>query len=350
MDSIAKLKNGLFISDLSELNNESWLLFLKDHPNGNIFQSHNLYEVYKKTKDNKPIFLACTNSSGKIIGVLMGILLFSKNPLIKPFSSRCIIWGGPIVEHNNLFAAKALISELNKKVSKKTVYIQFRNIFETTLFDLTFEKLGYSKEDHLDIIIDLKKGEEALWKEIHPSRKKQIRRSIKRGCSVDVIEKLDSHIIEKCYDMLENTYKMVGLPCPSFDFFNQAFKELSSTNHLKAFIAYYGKKIIGFRFVLIFNDLIYDWYAASDRLFSDKYPNDILPWEVLRWGIKNNYATFDFGGAGKPGKKYGVRDYKMKFGGKLVNYGRYQKINKPLIYVLGKLIISIFKKLKGKRT
>ncbi|RLI52815.1 MAG: GNAT family N-acetyltransferase, partial [Candidatus Thorarchaeota archaeon] len=51
-------------------------------------------------------------------------------------------------------------------------------------------------------------------------------------------------------------------------------------------------------------------------------PNELLMWHILRWGVENGYRVYDFGGAGKPDEEYGVRDFKAKFGGKLVCYGR----------------------------
>ena len=35
---------------------------------------------------------------------------------------------------------------------------------------------------------------------------------------------------------------------------------------------------------------------------------------------------YDFGGAGWPDEEYGPRDFKAKFGGDLVCYGRYRRI------------------------
>lgn len=46
-------------------------------------------------------------------------------------------------------------------------------------------------------------------------------------------------------------------------------------------------------------------------------------------GHQNRFQIFDFGGAGKPNVSYGVRYYKMSFGGKLVNYGRYTLVLNP---------------------
>ena len=46
-------------------------------------------------------------------------------------------------------------------------------------------------------------------------------------------------------------------------------------------------------------------------------------------GHQNIFQIFDFDGAGKPDIPYCVRDYKKKFGGKLVNYGRYTLVLNP---------------------
>ena len=63
------------------------------------------------------------------------------------------------------------------------------------------------------------------------------------------------------------------------------------------------------------------------------------------WGKEHGYKKFDFGGAGKPGVPYSVRDYKMKFGGKVVNYGRYEKIHKSILFKIGKLAFKIYQML-----
>ena len=63
----------------------------------------------------------------------------------------------------------------------------------------------------------------------------------------------------------------------------------------------------------------------------------------MEWGLNNGYSVLDFGGAGKPNEKYGVRDYKMKFGGELVNFGRYTKINNKSKMLLGKTGLKAIK-------
>ena len=50
-------------------------------------------------------------------------------------------------------------------------------------------------------------------------------------------------------------------------------------------------------------------------------------------------------GAGAPGDGgYGVRDFKAKFGGELVEYGRFKYVCNPVLYAIGKLGVAILKK------
>jgi lipid II:glycine glycyltransferase (peptidoglycan interpeptide bridge formation enzyme) len=52
-------------------------------------------------------------------------------------------------------------------------------------------------------------------------------------------------------------------------------------------------------------------------------------------------------GIGRPDKSYGVRDFKIRFGGDTVNYGRFIRINNKLKYSIAKSgfnILSLFKK------
>ena len=51
-------------------------------------------------------------------------------------------------------------------------------------------------------------------------------------------------------------------------------------------------------------------------------------------------------GAGTPDSDYGVREFKSKFGGELVEYGRYVKINKPLLFSIGKFGLKVLGVLK----
>ncbi len=136
------------------------------------------------------------------------------------------------------------------------------------------------------------------------------------------------------------------LPIPNYSFFENIYKKSQDNFGFKIYSAKFESKIIGCMLALVYKNTIYDFYAGANEEYYNKYPNDLIPWEVFLWGKKNDFTQFDFGGAGKPNIPYGVRDYKKKFGGVFVNYGRFENIHKPLLMRLGKLGIQILKKIK----
>ena len=69
-------------------------------------------------------------------------------------------------------------------------------------------------------------------------------------------------------------------------------------------------------------------------------------WAAIDYANKNMIERFDFMGAGKPNDGgYGVRDFKAKFGGELVEYGRFRYICNPFLYKIGILGVKILKRL-----
>ena len=94
------------------------------------------------------------------------------------------------------------------------------------------------------------------------------------------------------------------------------------------------------------NKTIYEWYVCGkDGKYENVYPGVLATWAAMQYANKNNIRVFDFMGAGKPGEDYGVREFKSKFGGELVEYGRYIYVSKPQLYKLGKLGVKVLKKL-----
>ena len=123
---------------------------------------------------------------------------------------------------------------------------------------------------------------------------------------------------------------------------------IQSKNHLgnkvNFFGAYFNGKMIAGQVRLCYKDTVYAWYSGSESNYFSKKPNDFLLGNVLLWSKQNNFKTFDFGGAGKPNVPFGVRDYKLKFGGKLVSYGRYEIAHKRLLMTIGRNAYELYKR------
>jgi lipid II:glycine glycyltransferase (peptidoglycan interpeptide bridge formation enzyme) len=87
------------------------------------------------------------------------------------------------------------------------------------------------------------------------------------------------------------------------------------------------------------------WYTGISRQHSAFRPADLLVWRSFELAHELGIRTFDFGGAGIPRKDYGVRDFKAKFGGELVNFGRNTHIHAPLRFKLGQVGYKVWRRL-----
>jgi lipid II:glycine glycyltransferase (peptidoglycan interpeptide bridge formation enzyme) len=103
---------------------------------------------------------------------------------------------------------------------------------------------------------------------------------------------------------------------------------LGPLERIKIFIAYREREPVGTSVMLLYKDVAYEWYWGA-KIIKSLYPAEFLTWHRIEWAKRNGFSLYDFGGAGWPDQPYGVRDFKAKFGGELVDYGRYRKVFCP---------------------
>ena len=330
------------------LDKKKWDDFVQKQLNGNIFQTPEMYDVYKSTDKYEPLFLSVVNKGNEILAILLAIIQKEHTNILGVFSARAIIWGGPLIKDNDPEVLDFLLKEYNKIIKRKTIYTQFRNLWDWKEQKEIFAKNGFDYEDHLDILFDLKKTEDDLWKEMKGKLRTKIRKTYKNNVKIQCLNLHDNKIINDSYKILRDVYLRIKLPFPDKNLFKNAVTYLYDKEYLHAKGAFFENEMIGVRFVLCYKKLIYDWFAGAKDEFLSYRPNDVLPWEIMRWGANNGFEVFDFGGAGKPNVPYGVRDYKLKFGGELVNYGRFQLIHKKAFYQFGIFALLMFKKITKK--
>ena len=307
---------------------QQWDKFVRNHPHGNIYQTTDMAEVYRQTKNYNPISLAAVDSkSGEMLAALQAVVIREMGGLLSSFSARSVIQGGPLVVDGKegLKAAAKLMEHYDDAVRKKVVYTQIRNMWDTQDIKKIMEKAGYTYVEHLNYLIDLNMDKKELWNNLFKSRRNGITKSYRLGSSLEEFSDMNS--IETIYKPLQETYSHATIPLADITLFKSIVSELVPKNMAKIWVAKYDDKVIGTIVTLTYKDTIYDWYAGSSRKYLKLCPNDILPWNAIEWGSKNQFKTFDFGGAGKPTESYGVREFKKQFGGELVNFGRYEKIH-----------------------
>jgi serine/alanine adding enzyme len=308
--------------------------------NINLFHSDNILEFWDSIKGQKGIKVVY-KEEGVEKGRLVG-LLFSDTGIKNYFSRRCIIWGGPVIsddisDRDKVF--EALMNSFIEKLKGNAIYIEFRNLFDCSEFHSLFTSFEFQFSEHLNFI-NLLDNENSVKERISASKLRQIKKSLKAG--TEIVESKDESEISDFYKLLSELYKTkVKTPLPCLDY----FLNFSKYNIGVFLLIKFQKKIIGGLMVGVYNEVIYALYACGkDGEFKDVYPSVLANWAGLEYGLNNGLKYFDFLGAGKPNEDNGIREFKSKFGGELVNYGRYKLIlNKPL-YALGELGVRLMKK------
>ena len=250
--------------------------------------------------------------------------------LLRPFTTRAIAYGSVLAapDARGSEALAYLLRAYRRRAGRASLFTELRNLSDTDIIQPVLRACGFAYEEHLNFLIDLRRPPEAILRSISPRTRQLIRRGLRSG-EVVVEEVSDRNGLSTVYGLLSQTYERVGVPLADRSLFEAAFDALHSKGMARFTLARVGEAPAAVSVELLYRGVVYGWYGGTDRAFSAYQPTELLTWRILEWGAEHGFEVYDFGGAGKPNEKYGVRAFKAKFGGQLVCYGRNTHIHAP---------------------
>jgi lipid II:glycine glycyltransferase (peptidoglycan interpeptide bridge formation enzyme) len=314
-----------------------WDVFVESFPCGNIFQSSQMFRVYIQNKKYSPFVFLYIDEGNNIRGVLLAVIVKEYEGILGFLSSRTLIIGGPLIPENDLGMLDSLLSKLNKTLEKKSILTQFRNFkIQEIYFQKEFLKHKFRFSDHLNIVLDLRAGVDVIWDNLSRSRKKGIKKAMNEDFVFEYSK--DISIIPEFYDLLSSSYKRIKLPYPGIEHFYNLTNNFNQDNYALFSLKHKGINI-AILFSLIYKNTLYGYYVGviDNAAIRKLKPMDFFFWELIKWAITNKIDFYDWMGAGKPNKQYGVRDFKLQFGGELLNFGRYERVNYPIVYFISRV-------------
>lgn len=327
-----------------EVDNSKWKELLDTSPYASAFQTEQFYDFYNSIHNySADVFAIEVADKYKSLVV---VTLQKEKGIKRYFSRRAIVHGGVIFDDNlsDSIPVEQLLLCISKVLKGKAIYCEIRNSFDYSKFRYLFEKHGWIYEPRLNVQLSLQgKSADEVFAGMKYNRRREIKMSFKEGA--EVREAFNTDEVFSLYDILKELYKVrVRLPMPTFDY----FKRLFESNIGKVFVVIHEGKIIGGTFcVYAPGNSINTLYYAGLRNYNKRiFPTHLAVWGAIKFGLDNNLKMIDFMGAGKPGIPYGVRDYKLEFGGDLVEHGRFIKVLNPVLFKIGKLGLKILSKIK----
>ena len=260
-------------------------------------------------------------------GVIVGYITRERNPIKQYFTCRSIIIGGPLLdEHISNDALSALLLAV-KRVTKNSIYVETRNFHNYSHRRDLFEACGFLYQPHYDIHVHCN-----ATHTMSERRQRELKRAVKNGAKI--VEASSEQEIRDWYQILSKLYRQkVRTPLWSKAFFLHFYRSGVGKFLL---VKYQDKVIGGMMCPILQGKAIYEWYVCGlDEEYRELYPSVVATHAAIEYAKTNALPLFDFMGAGKPDVPYGVRDFKMEFGGELVEHGRFLCVRKPLLYKIG---------------
>ncbi len=324
------------ILENEEIPLNEWQELIKSNPYASPFQTHEFYDLFNSMEGLSAQAIAVTNQ-GKLLALT--VITFHKESGIKSyFSRRGIIYGGPLIDPENPKALKFLLQTIPEKITKLVIYIEIRNYFSYTDVKSIFLKKGWEYVPYLNVQLKVKGlNKDSLILVFKYNRRREIKQSLASGASFTNCANVEQ--LKEIYNILKDNYlKRVKLPLPKFEFFLEFFQ----CAKMKAFTVLHNGKIIGGAFCPVLDKRgLYTFYYCGLRNYHKRiFPTHLAILAAMEYCIKYDIPHFDFMGAGRPEIEYGVRQYKLEFGGELVEHGRFIRILNPFLYRLGNLVIN----------
>lgn len=307
----------------------------------NWFQTDECYDFYKSLPYLEA-FKFEVERDGEVKGRIVGYIQKDGGKLKQFFSRRSIINGGPYLAEDITDTEVAELLERCKSGLKgKCIYIETRNFEDYSKYKDIFRSARFNYEPHYNfkILFDNKSEYFANFSQNH---KRSIKSALRNGVIIN--NNPTKEEIHEFYSVLSDLYeKKVKTPL----FPESFFQKLAVVGKVITVSDNCHKIIGGIAMAILPDDTCYEWFVCGDDTkFKKLHPSTIATYSGIKYAYENGYTAFDFMGAGAPGDGgYGVRDFKAKFGGELVECGRFKCLLSPVLYKIGEIGVKIMKKL-----
>lgn len=313
----------------------NWDDFVKNTPDGTLYQTTVWARYLQKYYSARPIFLSVKNNDELVGGLLVFIESKYQNFLSKNFFSQLTTQiSGRFAHHlqwvhGPLLLKKSAKTSINYALALAIKKYRIKTISGISCFrhDIITNSLIRS-EPWSTFLIDLQNSDNKLFLSLEKKLRKNITRTEKKGVIVKKVTSC-SDLIRYCKFYVHNKGRI-----PSINF-RKYFKNmvdawdiLRQKSYLEIFFAEYNGRIISGISVWGYNFIAHE--AAISRSNYEKkhkiYTQDLLKWRAILHAKSNGFRWFDLSGATlfpKNSKDAGILKYKQKWGGQQVKYYRY---------------------------
>lgn len=321
----------------------AWNEYVEAHANGTIFHTAEMIAVYEAAAQHEPFAAAAVNKTGDIVAMLAAVRVETVAGMAGGMAARSVLYAEPLCNDDaqGIDGLVQLIRLHDQRMRTTTLFSEVRCVGPPGAERVALQRCGYEYNDYLNYVVDLQQDEETLWKGLSRSCRKDIGRSRRKDVVVQDATSVAG--VEEMYELVQCSYNRSKIPLANISLFHAALEHLPE-GVVQIRIARHDDAAVAAGIVLVFKGVVYAWYGGTNRVPGIS-PFDCLTWDEIRWGQEQGERLYDFGGAGWPDEEYGPREFKAKFGGELVSYGRYRKVYSSWKLTLAKTSYWLLRKI-----
>lgn len=349
MEEAALRGSPVKIKIVNSLDDGAWRSFVDQHPSGNIFHTPEMFSVFERALGHCPRLYAAVDGDGQVQALLLPMQVTLLDGPLRRLTTRSIAYGGVLCSNSSTGreALEILLWEYSVGAHREVLFTELRHLSDMTPIKPVLTHCGFAYEDHLNYLIDLSGSPGEVLQNIGTRTRKHIRQALRKEMVI-VEEMSDPHLLPIWYEMVRKSYEAARVPLADRSLFEAVFSILQPRGMAQFWLARIDSTFIAASVELLYKDVIYGWYSGVDRTYASESPGELLMWRVLEHGSLSGFKVYDFGGAGKPNEEYGVRDFKAKFGGQLVCYGRNTKVHSPNLLRWSERGYAVYRRLAGR--
>ena len=316
-----------------------WEQLMHSSPTATWFQSPEAYDFYASLPRVMTPFAFAVARPDRLVALCIGYVTREGTALRRFFTRRAVIIGGPLLADDCTPAElQLLMTTLRDQIARRAIYIETRNFCDFSRWHDAFLHSGFAYLPHYDVHIDCH-DRQAMLARISERKLRQVRKARSEG--VRISEAHTPEEVREFYRLLRRLYRTrVRRPLFPLSFF-LAFVEqkrgvlLLARQSAPASGGESGASsciIGGMLCPVLPGRALYEWYVVGPA---------VVTFAALDYANARSLPVFDLMGAGEPGVPYGVRDFKLGFGGTLREYGRYRAVCRPFLFRLGSLAVRL---------
>ena len=285
------------------------------------FHSSAWARVLTESYGYRPLYFALIED-GRLLAMIpcmeIKSIITGKRAVSLPFTDYCEPIFPPALEKEGEGLENPLSMILNalisygKKAAWKTLELRF-GVSQLQQILPSYTYYGHT--------VDISGKEDEIFSSFRSSTKRNIRKAIKEGVKVRILNSLDS--IREFYRLNCITRKEHGLPPQPYLFFEKIYEHVLSKNKGFVVLASYDNTCIAGAIYFHFGEKATYKYGASDRNYQHLRANNLVMWEAIKWCSQNGYKRFCFGRT-EPDNK-GLLQFKRGWGSdeRILNYYKY---------------------------